>query len=285
MDIESWEEFREIDRALASFIDGIDEKNQVKKVVSHVCNAGGKKIRPVMLLLSAQLCGVGIRKCLDAGLAIELIHSASLIHDDLLDMGTMRRGIETANKKFGIGAAMLAGDFLISKSIELLSPYDKDVIAEFGRAGMQMAEGEVLDIEDMEGKPSSEEQYFDCIRKKTASLFAASTAMGAYVGKAEKETVSELRKYGEKVGIAYQIVDDLLEYTKKLEDKHSVHSSASLVEIYIGRAEPEKAQNMVEVRVRKEIGEARQILNMFEDSATRDKLLRITEYATYGMFP
>jgi len=285
MNIESWEEFRQINRTIALFIDEIDDEIYLKSAVSHICNSGGKKIRPIMLMLSGEICGAETRECLDAALAIELTHSASLIHDDILDMGTMRRGEETAHEKYGHGVAILVGDFLISKSIELLAPYKKEVIAEFGRAGMQMADGEVLDIEGLSGKVCDEDKYFRCIRKKTASLFAASTAMGAYVADAGEDEVSYLREYGERVGVAYQIVDDLLEYRKILDDKHSIRHSTSLVEIYSLGTKPEDAMVKVENLVHEEVRRANELLEKFPDSSARDKLFKITEYATFCMLP
>ncbi len=285
MNIESWEEFRQINRAIDQFADGIENSIHLKGAVSHICNSGGKKIRPIMLMLSAEVCGAEIKDSLDAALAIELIHSASLIHDDLLDMGTIRRGVETAHEKYGNGVAMLAGDYLISKSIELLAPYQKEVIADFGKAGMKMADGEVIDIKGFSDKEYDEHNYFRCIRDKTASLFAASTAMGAYVAEATEDEVAYLREYGERVGIAYQILDDLLEYRKILSDKHSIQHSTGLVEIYSLNMNPEDAMQKVENLVHEEVNLANELLNKFPDSPARDKLFQITEYATFCMLP
>ncbi|MDK2892720.1 polyprenyl synthetase family protein [Methanohalophilus sp.] len=285
MNIESWEEFQQINQAITRFTDGIEDGIYLKEAVSHICNSGGKKIRPIMLLLSAEVCDAKIEDGLDAALAIELIHSASLVHDDLLDMGTIRRGIETTNEKYGNGIAMLAGDYLISKSIELLASYKKEVIAEFGKAGMRMAEGEVIDIKGFSEKQWNEEKYFRCIRNKTASLFAASTAMGAYAADADEDKVACLREYGERVGAAYQILDDLLEYRKILNDKHSIQHSTGLVEIYSMHMNSADAMRKVEERVHEEVNFANSLLKKFPDSPARDKLFQITEYATFCMLP
>nr|WP_263854002.1 polyprenyl synthetase family protein [Methanohalophilus profundi] len=142
MDIDKWDEYRSINKALIDFVEEIDNGSNMKKVVAHICQSGGKKTRPVILLLPSRICGSEIGNALDAALSIELIHSASLIHDDLLDRGILRRGAKTAHEVYGTPAAMLAGDYLISKSIELISAYGKEVGMEFGRAGMEMAEGE-----------------------------------------------------------------------------------------------------------------------------------------------
>jgi octaprenyl-diphosphate synthase len=121
MNIEQWDEHKLITSAMSDMIAAMDESSQMKKMVTHVCNSGGKKIRPIILMLSSEICGGDLKKSVDAALAIELIHSASLIHDDLLDGGVIRRGLPSAHEKFGHAAAMLCGDFLISKSIELIS--------------------------------------------------------------------------------------------------------------------------------------------------------------------
>ncbi|MFW5987631.1 MAG: polyprenyl synthetase family protein [Methanohalophilus sp.] len=232
MDFEKWDECRSINKALIDFVEEIDNGSKMKKVVAHICQSGGKKTRPVILLLSSRICGSEIENALDAALAIELIHSASLIHDDLLDRGILRRGAKTAHEVYGTPAAMLAGDYLISKSIELISAYGKEVGTEFGKAGMEMAEGEAMDVDLLEKNSNNLAEYFNCIEKKTASLFAASAAMGAYVAGKDEDTVSKFRLFGTKLGTAYQIVDDMLEYTSKVNNKESIHMSPSLVGIY-----------------------------------------------------
>jgi octaprenyl-diphosphate synthase len=123
MRVEDFEEYRQINLALAGLIHKMAESSQMKKMLNHVCSSGGKKIRPLILMLSTEVCGGDMNKSIDAALAIELIHSASLIHDDLLDGGILRRGMPSAHEKYGVAAALLCGDFLISKAITLISSY------------------------------------------------------------------------------------------------------------------------------------------------------------------
>ena len=284
MNIEQWGEHKLIVSAMADMISGMDESSQMYKTVSHVCNSGGKKIRPIILMLSSEICGGDSKKSVDAALAIELIHSASLIHDDLLDGGVIRRGLPSAHEKFGHAAAMLCGDFLISKSIELISPFGTNAVRDFGRAGMYMAEGETIDVKSATGT-FEESNYYECIRKKTASLFAASASIGAYIGGANDEIANKCRMYGEHVGTAYQIVDDLLEYLDAQDDKKSIHESMTLPQIYLKKMSHEDAVNRSIEEVKKQVMSASDILETFDACDATDKLSLITNHITTDMLP
>ncbi|HJH31337.1 MAG TPA: polyprenyl synthetase family protein [Methanosarcinaceae archaeon] len=284
MNIEQWDEYKLITSAMSGITETMDESSQMKKMVSHVCNSGGKMIRPIILMLSTDLCGGDPKDSVNAALAIELIHSASLIHDDLLDGGVIRRGIPSAHEKFGHAAAMLCGDFLISKSIELISPFGRNAIRDFGRAGMYMAEGETIDVKSITGK-FEVNNYYECIRKKTASLFAASASIGAYIGGADNEVASKCRLYGEHVGTAYQIVDDLLEYLDAQDDKRSTHESMTLPHIYLKQMSHENAVKRSITEVQKQVTYANDILKTFDPCSATDKLLQITNHITIDMLP
>ncbi len=282
MNIEAWQEYRLINDAIEDFVKNIDGSH-IKRVVVHACRSGGKKVRPIMLMLSTQVYGGDINKSVDAALAIGLIHSASLIHDDILDQGIIRRGVEAAHEKYGHGAAMLAGDYLISKSIELLAPYDRNIVREFGQAGMKMAEGETIDIRSNDENAFMCPDYLECIRKKTAALFAASAAMGAYIAGADDTVAGQFRSYGESVGSAYQIVDDILEYKKVLDDKRSIHGSITLMDIYMREMNYDEALERTEGVVMEHVHNARTIISSFEPSDARDRLAQLTEYTTLEM--
>ncbi|MDO9518106.1 MAG: polyprenyl synthetase family protein [Methanosarcinaceae archaeon] len=284
MNIEQWGEHKLITSAMSDMIESMDQSSQMTKMISHVCNSGGKKIRPIMLLLSSEICGGDLKNSVDAGLAIELIHSASLIHDDLLDGGLIRRGIPSAHEKFGHAAAMLCGDFLISKSIELISPFGTNAVRDFGRAGMCMAEGETFDVKSVEGT-FDEGNYYECIRKKTASLFAASASIGAYIGGADDEVAGKCRLYGEHVGTAYQIVDDLLEYLHVQDDKKSTHESITLPQIYLKHMSHEDAVKRSIEEVEKQVRYANDILGTFDPCGSTEKLVQITNHITIDMLP
>lgn len=284
MEIENLEEYRLIKASMDGLVACMDDGSKMKKMLLHVCSSGGKSIRPIILMLCTEICGGHRDKSVNAALAIELIHSASLIHDDVLDDGIIRRGVESAHKKYGVPAAILCGDFLISKAISLISSYGTDSVLEFGRAGMYMAEGETIDISS-NGAEFGRQNYYECISKKTASLFAASAAIGAYVAGADREKAMMFRSFGESVGNAYQIVDDLLEYLNRLEDKQSNFESVTLPLLYERSVGREEAVNLTVQEVLMHVNKAKGILDGFSDSVAKDKLLLVTNLITVDMLP
>lgn len=284
MEIENLEEYRLIKASMDGLVACMDDGSKMKKMLLHVCSSGGKSIRPIILMLCTEICGGHRDKSVNAALAIELIHSASLIHDDVLDDGIIRRGVESAHKKYGVPAAILCGDFLISKAISLISSYGTDSVLEFGRAGMYMAEGETIDISS-NGAEFGRQNYYECISKKTASLFAASAAIGAYVAGADREKAMMFRSFGESVGNAYQIVDDLLEYLNRLEDKQSNFESVTLPLLYERSVGREEAVNLTVQEVLMHVNKAKRILDGFSDSVAKDKLLLVTNLITVDMLP
>ncbi|MHC1585547.1 MAG: polyprenyl synthetase family protein, partial [Candidatus Syntropharchaeia archaeon] len=213
-----------IDEALQHLLDDFDPWQRNREMIEYIIKAGGKRTRPLILILTCKMLGGDVKKALNAALAVELMHTASLIHDDILDRGKTRRGVETVNEKFGFSSALLCGDFLISKSIHLGAEYDEEVIKELAMGGMDMAEGEILDIEDS----LDEEGYFDMICKKTATLFSSSFSIGGLIAGVKKEETDRLRKVGKDIGMAYQIVDDLLEFIGAYMDKKSEVKSMTL---------------------------------------------------------
>jgi len=282
--IEDLDEYRIIKDSKDDMIRSMDDNSRMKKMLLHICSSGGKNIRPVMLVLCTEMCGGDSEDGVKAALAIEFIHSASLIHDDVLDGGVIRRGVESAHKKYGIPAAILCGDFLISKAISLISGYGNDAVNEFGRAGMYMAEGETIDISSVD-EGFREKNYFECITKKTGSLFAASAAIGAYVAGADADTARKLRTFGENVGNAYQIVDDLLEYLNELDDKSSTYESVTLPLLYKKAMGHECAVERTVEQVRICVKNAKDILASFPSSDSREKLELITDLITVDMLP
>ncbi|SFM14508.1 octaprenyl-diphosphate synthase [Methanolobus profundi] len=284
LQIDDLDEYQLIKAAKDEMVRSMDDRSQMKRMLLHICSSGGKNIRPVMLVLCTDMCGGDPKSSVNAALAIEFIHSASLIHDDVLDGGLMRRGVESAHEKYGIPAAILCGDFLISKAISLISGYGNSAVNEFGRAGMYMAEGETIDISSA-SEEFREKNYFECITKKTGSLFAASAAIGAYVACADEDTALKLRSFGENVGNAYQIVDDLLEYLDKLEDKSSTYESVTLPLLYRRVMDHDAAVEKTVQQVRLCVQNAKDILASFPSSDAREKLELVTDLITVDMLP
>ena len=281
MNLEEWEEYRYVQSGINTFISELKGSN-LKIIVEHVCNAGGKRIRPIILLLASEICSGSYHQSLNAALAVEMMHSASLIHDDLLDQGLMRRNLPSAPEKFGHSRALLCGDYLIAKSIEFISPYGERVIRDFGKAGMDMAEGEVLDLR-LDDENFGENNYFDCIYKKTASLFAISASIGAYTGGADDFLAERFNFLGNSLGTAYQIVDDILEFLEVVEGKESKFTSETLPHVYMKSMSKEEAVRKSVDAVKLQVNAAKEILITFKACPARDKLFRITDYLTLDM--
>lgn len=281
MNIEEWEEYRYVEAGIKDSI-AVIEDSGLKTMLEHVCNSGGKRIRPIILLLVSEICSGSYTRSLNAALAVEMMHSASLIHDDLLDQGLIRRNLPSAPKKFGHSRALLCGDYLIAKSIVFISPYGQKVIQDFGKAGMDMAEGEVLDLK-LEDDIFEESDYFKCIYKKTASLFAISASIGAYTGGADDALAERFSFFGNSLGTAYQIVDDILEFLEIVKGKESKFTSETLPHIYMKSMSKEEALKKSMDCVKLHIAAAKETLATFRACPARDKLFQITDYITVDM--
>jgi octaprenyl-diphosphate synthase len=234
-----WDEYHLINNELARLVKGLPPSD-LGDVIAYVLSSPGKRVRPLILITSAQAFGSTATRAMNAALAIELVHAASLVHDDILDCGVERRESPSTFERYGADAALLAGDFLISKSIELISSYSQPVISSFAHACMSMSEGEMLDL----SKTCSPEDYYQCISKKTASLFAASARMGCLIAAASVDDVARFEHYGLQLGQAYQVLDDLEEFMGIDQGKHSNKASVTMPRIYSGLYGEERAVQM-----------------------------------------
>lgn len=185
----------------------------IKTLGEYIINAGGKRLRPALVLMVAHACGTpGKRHHLLATL-IEFIHTATLLHDDVVDESELRRGQETANNVWGNGASVLTGDFLYTRAfqmmVELKDPAVMDVLA---RATNRIAEGEVMQLMYSHNPDLTEVDYFDVVDRKTASLFAAGCRLAAVLSGCGKRVVDAMESYGRNLGVAFQIIDDSLDY-------------------------------------------------------------------------
>jgi octaprenyl-diphosphate synthase len=186
----------------------------VDKVSRYVLKQQGKQIRPAMVLLSAQLCGGVTDASYRAAIMVELLHSATLIHDDVVDGAEMRRGLPSINALWKNKISVLMGDYLLSRGL-LYSLEHKDYgfLHLVSEAVRRMSEGEILQIQKTRSLDISEEDYLSVISDKTASLIASSCAMGAMSATTDESSIAALKSYGEYLGLAFQIRDDLLDYT------------------------------------------------------------------------
>ncbi|TKB64749.1 MAG: polyprenyl synthetase family protein [Nitrospira sp.] len=186
----------------------------VNTVAAHILNSGGKRIRPFLLLLSARLCGYAGRDHHQLASLVEFIHTASLLHDDVVDEADIRRGHRTARKVWGNQISILVGDYLYSKAFCQVVDFRHHGINDvLGEACKKMAEGEVLQLY-YNGNPSmSEEEYLKIVEHKTAGLIAAACRMGAMLADASETQQDALFRFGLHLGIAFQVADDTLDYT------------------------------------------------------------------------
>ena len=188
----------------------------IPELAGHIIAAGGKRLRPMLTLAASKLCGYdGTRQILLAT-CIEFIHTATLLHDDVVDESELRRGMDSANALWGNQASVLVGDFLFSRSFELMvEDGSLDVLGILSSASSVLAEGEVLQLMTTGDTETSETAYLDVIESKTAILFAAACELGAIVGERPEPEREALRAYGQNLGVAFQVIDDVLDYQAK----------------------------------------------------------------------
>jgi octaprenyl-diphosphate synthase len=186
----------------------------IPQLAGYIIAAGGKRLRPVLTLASARLCGYqgGRHQALAA--CVEFIHTATLLHDDVVDESDLRRGLASANAVFGNKASVLVGDFLFSRAFQVMvEDGSLDVLRILSNASAVIAEGEVLQLKTTNDTGTSEQSYLDVIRAKTAVLFAAACQIGAVVAARPAVEEEALFSYGLNLGIAFQLVDDVLDYS------------------------------------------------------------------------
>ncbi|WP_026463798.1 polyprenyl synthetase family protein [Adhaeribacter aquaticus] len=184
------------------------------KIMSYIVKRKGKQMRPMFVFFSAKLFGGGITEATYRGAAlIELLHTATLVHDDVVDDANYRRGFFSVNALWKNKIAVLVGDYLLSRGLLLSLQHDDfELLKIVSNSVKEMSEGELLQMEKARRLDITEEVYFDIIRQKTASLIASCCAVGASSAGADAETIEKARLFGEKVGIAFQIKDDLFDY-------------------------------------------------------------------------
>jgi len=194
----------------------------VRQVAEYIVGGGGKRLRPALVLLSAGACGYpGVAGAAGQGQAhyelaavVEFIHTATLLHDDVVDASELRRGRQTANAEFGNAASVLVGDFLYSRAFQMmLSVNSMRVMEVLAEATNTIAEGEVLQLMNCHDPAVDEGRYLDVIRRKTAKLFEAAARLGAVLAGAPAAVERGLAEYGTRLGTAFQLIDDVLDYS------------------------------------------------------------------------
>lgn len=190
----------------------------VESIGHYIIDAGGKRMRPVLVLLSANACGIKGTQHISLAAVIEFIHTATLLHDDVVDMSSMRRGRPTANEQWSNPSSVLVGDFIYSRAFQVLVDIGSmDIMRIMADTTNRIAEGEVLQLINQHNVAATEENYMKVIRDKTAILFSAAAECGAIIAQASKEQQELLRDVGMHIGMAFQLIDDVLDYVGDAE--------------------------------------------------------------------
>lgn len=191
----------------------------IRQVIEYVLTCGGKRIRPLILLLSARALAHKGQKHIDLAAVIELIHTATLLHDDVVDSSTLRRGHKTANMIWGSNTSVLVGDFLYSRAFQIVVELNNmPILNIFAKATHYIAEGEILQLVNCNNPDTTEEFYFDIIKRKTARLFEIAAQLGAMLATDSESDIEAMQQFGSHLGIAYQLIDDALDYSQSADE-------------------------------------------------------------------
>lgn len=228
----------------------------LNSVISHIRQKNGKMMRPILVLLAAKLYGEVCPATLHAAVSLELLHNASLVHDDVVDESTERRGQLSVNAIFNNKVAVLAGDFLLATAlVQVGLTRNHTIIDVVSRLGQDLADGELLQLSNVSNLQFSEDIYYDVIRKKTAVLFAACTKAGALSVGAGDEKAEFARLFGEYIGLCFQIKDDIFDYSESKEigkptgnDMHE--GKLTLPVIYALNATKDKVAEEIAIKVK-----------------------------------
>lgn len=266
----------------------------IPDLAGHLINAGGKRIRPMLTLASARLLGYEGDDHIKLAAAVELIHGATLLHDDVVDASALRRGAETANVIWGNKESVLVGDFIFSRAFELMvAAQDLRVLQVLSRASGVIAEGEVLQLATQKNLETTFEQYLEVVEAKTAALFAAAAQSGALIAGAPEKIENAMRGYGRNLGVAYQLIDDALDYAgfestlgKTVGDDFREGKMTLPVVYALARAKPEEKsfwrRTITEGRQQPEDFETARAL-MERDGAIADTIACAKQYAATAL--
>jgi len=204
-------EMEEVDRVLRASLDS--DVALIRQIADYIIGGGGKRLRPALVLLSARACGYEGPHRYTLAAVVEMIHTATLLHDDVVDESKLRRGHATANATFGNAASVLVGDFLYSRAFQLMvSVGSMRVLEILAQATNVIAEGEVMQLMNTHNVDLDEAAYLQVIQRKTAKLFEAAGQLGAVLGGVDPEREAALARYGMHLGTSFQLIDDVLDY-------------------------------------------------------------------------
>jgi octaprenyl-diphosphate synthase len=291
----------------------------IRTIAHYIVAGGGKRLRPALVLLAANAFGAEGGAKHELAAVIEFIHTATLLHDDVVDESSLRRGRKTANAEFGNAASVLVGDFLYSRAFQMIVEAGSlRVMKVLADATNVIAEGEVLQLLNVRDADTDEEKYLRVIRYKTAKLFEAATQVGAILGGAGSEAESALAEYGMHLGTAFQLIDDVLDYSGSLHEtgknlgddlaegkptlpliyamrvgnadeksivRHAIeHGGKADLEAVVAAIHRVGALDYARSRARAEAESATARLAHLPDSACRDSLLQLAHFSVERKF-
>jgi len=235
---------KQVDSELSKYISTLSHLDLYPQIEYAVLSEG-KRFRPLIVILSAESVGGKSSKAMRLAMAFELMHTSTLVHDDVIDEDDMRRGRLSLHKKWSINDAILTGDSLIALSVELASSYGEKILKTVAQSALELCEGEHMDLVGSL-KVTTEEVYFKKIRNKSASLCRAAAFCGAIAGGGTPSEAQALSKFGENFGVAYQLRDDVLDFsangTLNLEDSKNGRITLPLINCYATGSLPEKRE-------------------------------------------
>lgn len=199
-------------------VSALNNKNAfVSKINKYLIDNAGKQLRPVLSLLAARACGQANELNYYCAAVAEMIHTATLLHDDVADNGDLRRGVPTVKAVFGQAASVLAGDYWLAKALDLLTACNPQILGCYTTAVQELAEGELIQMEKSELLDTTEDDYYTIIAKKTASLFIAATKSAVLAVEAPENYIKAIVDYSYELGVAFQIRDDIFDYTPSMD--------------------------------------------------------------------
>ena len=241
----------QVEHELGEYIAGLPNL-ALHPQIEYAVLSEGKRLRPLLVILSTECVGGSKKKVMSLALAFELMHTATLVHDDIIDGDNNRRDIPALHKKWSVNDAILTGNALIALSVELASSYGENILKAVAQSALELCDGEHMDI-NFSLTTATEESYFRMIREKSASLFAAATYCGALAGGGTPSESDSLTRFGENFGIAYQLRDDLLDLTQKentaLKDLKNGRITLPLIHSYTNSDRNEKKRIEDKLRI------------------------------------
>jgi len=291
----------------------------INQLGHYIINSGGKRLRPALAILCARACGYNGSAHINLATIIEFIHTATLLHDDVVDNSDMRRGRETANNLWGNEASVLVGDFLYTRSFEMMVEMESMRLMKIlSHTTNVIAEGEVLQLLNCNDADTTEESYLEVIHHKTAKLFEAAGLLGAVISQATPDVEQAMSDYAMHLGSAFQLVDDLLDYSESSETigknigddlaegkptlpliyamKHGSQQQASIIRTAIEEGQRDKIDEIIIIieqtgaiaytakAAQNEVNKAISVLSILEESPYKDALIGLANFSVSRSF-